>query len=265
MTPDHFETAIGALIRRLNFRNELPEEERDALRSAAARTRTFQAGHDLVEQHQKPDVSMLLADGMVARYSLLENGGRQITAFHILGDFVDLHGFLLSRLDYGISAMTDVTVVELPHVALSGSPSASPSHPDALAVDANRWRHLPAMADCHGAHGTLVLRALCPRQVVGLATDDIFPFSITQYQLADAMGMTSVHANRTLHELRSRFLLEWRGGTEDILDWKGLQRVDQFDDPFLDIEHRKRCRSEPSAIGRIDHPETGTRQLDVAA
>ena len=84
--------------------DHMPEAERQAIWSAAGEVKRFAAGENLAEQHSSPSSSLLLASGVAARYSLLEMGDRQITAFHIVGDFVDLHAFLLSRLDHGVSA-----------------------------------------------------------------------------------------------------------------------------------------------------------------
>lgn len=101
---DWLELGVGAFLRRLDLRDHMPEAERQAIWSAAGEVKRFAAGENLADQHSSPSSSLLLASGVAARYSLLEMGDRQITAFHIVGDFVDLHAFLLSRLDHGVSA-----------------------------------------------------------------------------------------------------------------------------------------------------------------
>lgn len=241
------DTAIKALIRRLSLRDLMPEDERNALRSAAVRSRNFAAGDDLVVENSKPSVSMLVASGMVARYNIIEDGGRQITAFHMLGDFVDLHGFLLSRLDHSISALTEVTVVEFPHEALEHITEQYPHLTRMMwlstLLDAaihRQWLVVMGRTSAMSRLAHLLCEQFVRASLVGLAAQDSFPFPITQAQLADALGISPVHVNRTLQELRARAVLEWHGGTVSILDWPGLQSIGRFDEAFLDIEHRRR-------------------------
>lgn len=238
---------IDALVLRLNLRDHLSVEEQDALREAAGEIKQFTAGRDMVVQHSSPDYSLLLAQGVAARYNLLDDGGRQITTFHITGDFIDLHSFLLSRLDHGIAALTDAVAITFPHAALERITEKHPHLTRMLwlstLLDAAIHRQwLVAMgrmsAVAHLAH--LLCEQFVRAKAVGLATEDSFPFHVTQVQLADALGLSTVHANRVVQELRRRLMIEWEGDTVTIYDWKGLQRLGHFDDTFLDVEHRPR-------------------------
>lgn len=92
-----------------------------ALRSSRRRWRlkTFAAGEDLVRQGERPATSTLVVAGITARYSTVEDGGRQITGLrHIAGDFVDLHSFPLQVMDHSVTAITACEVVAFPHLAL---------------------------------------------------------------------------------------------------------------------------------------------------
>ena len=241
-------TGVEALLKRLDWRDHLAQEEREALRAAAGPVRYFAAGQPMAEQHSSPQSSLLLASGMAARHNMLEMGEQQITAFHILGDFVDLHSLLLSRLDHGVSAVTDVVAIEFPHDKLLEITERLPHLTRMLWLSTimdgaihRQWLvamgRMPALS--HLAH--LFCEHCVRARVVGLVqNDDSFSFDITQSALADALGLSAVHVNRMVQELRRRHLLEWDKGVATILDWKTLQRVGQFDDTYLDLERQQR-------------------------
>jgi CRP-like cAMP-binding protein len=239
---------VEALLKRLDWRDHVAEEEREALRAAAGRVRYFAAGEVMAEQHSSPKTSLLLASGMAARHNMLEMGEQQITAFHILGDFVDLHALLISRLDHAVSAVTDVAAIEFPHDKLLQITERLPHLTRMLWLSTimdgaihRQWLvamgRMPALG--HIAH--LFCEHFVRARVVGLVqNEDSFPFEITQSALADALGLSTVHVNRMVQELRRQHLLEWENGVATIFDWKTLQRVGQFDDTYLDLERQQR-------------------------
>ncbi|HEY8576875.1 MAG TPA: Crp/Fnr family transcriptional regulator [Devosia sp.] len=235
------------LFRRLDIRDTLSADEKQALAEAAGNTVQYSAGSDMSSEGDSPDRSQLLIGGMAARYNRVESGDRQITAFHIAGDFVDLHGFLLARLDHGVSAVTDVTVVEFPHVNLTAVTERFPHLTRLLWLSTlldgaihRQW--LVAMgrlsALSHMAH--LFCEHYLRADTVALAAGMSFPFNITQEQLADALGLSTVHVNRTIQELRRLGLISWDGRTVTIHDWERLQQVGQFDPTFLDLTRSPR-------------------------
>ena len=91
------EDLLTSLFRKLEARDKLSPQERQALLDAAGEIREVKAGTDLLREGDRPDQSILLARGLTARYNIVQDGGRQITAFHIDGDFVDLPGELRIR------------------------------------------------------------------------------------------------------------------------------------------------------------------------
>jgi CRP-like cAMP-binding protein len=232
---------------KLDFRDELTGDEKKAVVAASGKVVSFRAGEDMSLQHSKPSHSLLVASGIAARYSLVESGERQITALHILGDFVDLHAFLLTKLDHGVSAMTDVVAVQFPHAALN---QITQQHPhltrmlwlSTILDGAIHRQWLLAMgrmsALAHMAH--LFCEQYTRANVVGLVEGKSFSFNLTQTHLADAMGLSPVHVNRTLQELRRRSLIDWEDGIMTVLDWNALQELGQFDDAYLDAVNRPR-------------------------
>jgi CRP-like cAMP-binding protein len=76
--------------------------------------------------------------------------------------------------------------------------------------------------------------------IVGLAEDNSFEFPLTQLELSECLGLTAVHTNRTLKELRKRELMALEGRRASILDLATLQCVAEFDPAYLYLEHQAR-------------------------
>ena len=98
------------LVRTLLHRDVLTDRELEVVRTIPRRIERHPAGTDIVVEGARPKHSILLLKGMTARYNIVENGRRQISAVHVSGDFVDLHGFLLEVMDHSVTALSDVEV-----------------------------------------------------------------------------------------------------------------------------------------------------------
>src|SRR3954454_23996087 len=106
------------LINALEMRDKLTDEERAVLQALPAKDATFRPGEEVIREGSTPTSSMLLVSGLAARMQILPDGGRQFCAFHIPGDFVDLHSFLLNEMDHSVQAISEVRFVQVPHSAL---------------------------------------------------------------------------------------------------------------------------------------------------
>ena len=154
------------LILKLEKHDRLSEAEKRALENAIARIRVVEADEDLVREGDRPEKLAPLLDGYAARYKIVSNGRRQISAIHVAGDFIDLCSFLLKTMDHGVLALTNCRIANVPHATLEKITEVSPSHTVAVAQHARR-RHSPGMADDHGtplrhgSHGAPDLRAVC--------------------------------------------------------------------------------------------------------
>lgn len=107
------------LLRKLLRRDDLAPEEVSAITSMFEETRIVAAGDDIVRDGDRPSQSTLVVSGFACRYKVLEGGGRQITALHLPGDFVDLHSFLLKEMDHGVGAISTCRVATVPHETLT--------------------------------------------------------------------------------------------------------------------------------------------------
>ena len=191
--------------------------------------------------------STLLVQGFVCRYKDLADGQRQIMEVHVPGDFIDLHGFLLNRLEHNLASLTPVRLATVPHDRLR---CISERHPHlarmlwfSTLLDAaiHRERILSvgrrsALARIAHLSCELNLRL----EVVGLASTGRYLLPLTQSDIADATGLTAVHVNRMLKQLRDGELLTFRGGEVIIHEWDRLQRLAEFNSGYLYLERRPR-------------------------
>lgn len=238
---------LAGLLDKLRLRDDVSEHEADVLRGALGRVIDYPSGHVLVEEGAVLTESTLLIDGFVGRYKDLAAGERQITELHVAGDFVDLHGFLLKKLEHSIGALTPVKVGQFPHDAIRDITEREPHLGRLLwlmtLIDAaiQRERILTLgrrSAVARVAH--LICEILARLEAIGLADGRGFHFPVIQTDLADAAGLTPVHVNRMLRELRERRLMTFRSGKVDIHDREGLEALAEFDRNYLSIVHAPR-------------------------
>jgi CRP-like cAMP-binding protein len=247
MTQGDAARAIAALLLKLRARDLVTGEEEEVLRASVSEIREYPAGRTIVRSGTTLSESTLLVEGVVCRYKDLADGQRQIMELHVAGDFVDLHGFLLKQLDHNVGAMTAVRIASVPHDALRGITETHPHLGRMLwfstLLDAAIHREKilsigrrSAMARIAHIFCELLVRL----GIVGLADDKSYALPLTQADLGDVTGLTSVHVNRMLKKLRDENLLTFRGGRATITDWDRLQRVAEFDPTYLHLERRPR-------------------------
>lgn len=218
----------------------LDAEEVAALEAAVGRTATFSAKQIIVRQQTPLTQCTLLLEGFVERYKDTPEGRRQILAIHVPGDFVDLHSYPLKRLEHSVAALTDVKVAFFPHGAIRALTERSATLTELL------WRSTLIDAAINrewivsiGARSAVVRLAhlFCEMYVrlerIGMTSGTTFALPLTQVDLSDATGLTAVHANRMLRQLREQELVNFRQGTVEILDWNALRRFADFDPAYL--------------------------------
>jgi len=228
---------------RIAAHDALSDAEQQALLAAVTDQRIYAAGATIARETDAPSMSLLLVSGLAARVGYVQDGGRQITTFHIAGDFVDLNAFILRRLDHGVVALSACECLVLPHVALL---EITEQHPHlarllwfSTLLDGaihRQWLLVHGRMDAREHMAHLFCEMFERSRAAGIATHNTFPFPLTQSDLADAMGMSSVHVNRTLQALRAAGLLSWDGTTAEIQDRQRLMRFAQFDPAFLHLD-----------------------------
>lgn len=238
---------IEKAILKLKARDTLSGAEEQVLRDAIARWEDVPADRIVVRAGEELTFSILLIDGLMCRYKDLRNGERQIMELHVPGDFLDLHSFLLKRLDHNVMALVPSRIAISPHAQLA---TITEQHPHltrllwlTTLIDAAIHREWLLSLGRRSARARIA-HFFCEMQarlgVVGLADATGFPLAITQTDLAECLGLTSVHVNRTLRDLRESGLAVFREGRVEILDYAGLTRTAEFDPDYLQIESRPR-------------------------
>jgi CRP-like cAMP-binding protein len=235
------------LILKLGRRDSLSDEEKRVLEGAIARTINLRADEDMVREGERPGECKLLLEGFAGRYKLLSNGKRQITAIHIPGDFLDLHGFTLKRMDHAIFAMSPCKIAVVPHEVLHRITENYPHLTRLLWLNTTmdgalhrQWLVNLGRLDALGKLAHLICELFLRLQVVGETEGSRFRVPLTQAELGDVLGLSTVHVNRTLQELRGEGLLTWERNTVEIQDWERLCGVAQFDPAYLNLNHEAR-------------------------
>lgn len=238
---------IDRLIMKFERRDRLSDDERRVLEAAVVRIDSYRAREDVIIEGELQTESRLLIDGVAHRYKALSDGRRQIMALHIAGDFVDLHSFTLKKLDHNVATITPARFAVVPHEVLRTITETEPHLTRLLwmstMVDAAIHREWVVSAGRRTAveHiANLLCEMFVRSQVVELAEGDRYPLPLTQEELADACGLTPVHVNRSLQELRATGAVEWQRGTVIVNDWAELQRIAEFDPRYLNLERLPR-------------------------
>lgn len=238
---------IDRHLRKLRARDDISAEEEAAIRSAVSEYRDMPADDTFIHADEQLDHSTLLLDGLICRYKDLRDGQRQITELHVAGDFADLHSFTLKRLDHNLMTLTSCKVAIVPHENLKAIthdfPHLTRVYWFSTNLDAAIHREWELSLGRRDAVSRLA-HFLCEQHVrltvVGLADPKGYDLPLTQLEVAECLGLTAVHVNRTLKELRERGLAEFRRNRVDIFDLQGLHRVAEFDPSYLYLERRAR-------------------------
>jgi CRP-like cAMP-binding protein len=235
-------TEIEPFIRSLQRRDTLSASDLALLQAMPLRRASFESSQELVAQGSRPKESCLVVRGFAARTQYLSQGERQITAVHVPGDFVDLHSLLLKDMDHSVVSLGRCDVAFVPHDAINSAGRES-YHLARLfwmstVIDAAIQRAWITCfgrrpAEKHLAH--LICELYVRLEVVGMASGHSFLFPITQAELGDVVGLSSVHVNRKLQELRALGLIQWVQGKVTIMDFDRLAKLAEFDPTYLSL------------------------------
>lgn len=239
-TGEHTEWMVFDDFLRNRRRDRLSPDDLAALEQSIGDVKEVPARYTLARTGEPIGFSTYLIEGFICRYMDDLEGQRQLVAVHIPGDFVDLHGYPLKRLDHDIATITRCRIALVPHGNLDILVAARPDLTRLLwfstLLDAAMHREwifrlgrLNALAR--------VAHLLCESEARMSAVDRVrggrFELPLTQPDLGEACGMTAVHMNRMLRELRKRGLAEVNKGSVQILDRAGLAKLGEFDPTYL--------------------------------
>jgi cAMP-binding proteins - catabolite gene activator and regulatory subunit of cAMP-dependent protein kinases len=228
---------------KLRARDDISEPEERALRAAVSEYRDVPADMTIVREGQLLSVSLLLIEGLMCRYKDLRDGQRQITELHVAGDFADLHSFTLKRLDHNILTMTPCRLAIVPHAALTEITELHPHLTRVLWFSTNldaaihrEWELSLGRRSAAARAAHLFCELHARLGIVELANGNDFELPLTQIDLAECLGLTPVHVNRTLKELRENGLVSFRSGQVSIKNLSGLQKLAEFNPSYLYLD-----------------------------
>src|SRR5829696_6564425 len=206
--------------------------------------RNLKADQDIVRDHDRPSQCCLILEGFACRYKVIEGGKRQIFSFHIPGDIPDLQSIHLDIMDHSLGTVVASKVAFIPHETVRAFIRAHPRIGDFFwrdtLIDAAIFREWMAglgRREAYARIAHLFCELYTKFSAVGLVNGHAFGMPLTQAELGDALGLSTVHVNRTLQELRHNGLIKTQGGRVTIEDWDGLRAAGEFDPTYLHLQN----------------------------
>lgn len=194
------------------------------------------ADTDLVREGARPDRLHVVLEGWACRYLLVRDGRRQIPALVLPGDVADLDALGCERLEFSVSTLTPCRVARLSRSALQSAIDRTPGLARAflaLAIQENGVLIRRTVSLGRRTAREQVAHFLC--ELVTRLNWDADPAAyvkrilpLTQAELADVLGLSTVHVNRVLQRLRADGLARLAGERLEIVDWTGLAAVGEF-------------------------------------
>lgn len=240
-TDQESRSAPLSLIEKLGRFVPLNDQERAALRHLSRNPKWLRRGTNLISEGENPVAVFLLLEGWACRYKHLEDGSRQIMAYLIPGDLCDVRIFLFEKMDHSIGLLSDAKVVKIPAAEMLDLMDQFPRIERALMwatlVDEATLREWLLNVGQRNAIQKIshLFCELCVRlKVVKLVDEtETFTLPMTQADLADTTGMTTVHLNRSMQILRRDGLIIAKDGKLTIINFKRLAEIAGFRDDYL--------------------------------
>src|SRR3954453_3108677 len=212
------------------------------------------ADFEIVSCGQVTSRCSLLLDGFLYSHKIVTGSRRQITSFYIPGDVADLTTLYLPKAEHSLSTLGPAVLAFVPHVALREALDQSSSLAQVLWRETliqagifQEWLVNLGSRDASGRLAHILCELTARLQAVGLARDFSFSMPWTQTDVADACGISSVHANRVIQDFRRLGLVEWDSRRVTIRDWNTLVRLGDFNDDYLQCHATKAEEPLPSA------------------
>lgn len=246
--PSSNQPDLQRFLDRLTSRSVLTREEQQAILDLPCQSQHMQANREIVHLDERTDHACVVAAGLVGRFGQNSEGHRQITALHVPGDMPDLNSVVQPAATSALQALTITTILRVPHRAIRAAAARYPALAEAFWRDCmvdtsilSQWVVNIGRRDARERIAHLLCEIAVRLHAAPADCEIVFPFSVTQQQLADATGLTSVHVNRTLQSMRRDKLVEISRQTARIYDWCGLVAAGEFDAGYLqeNVERQK--------------------------
>lgn len=243
------DTPTALMIRKLSARVDLDDADRAAITALPFARRTYEPSSYLVREGEpaKKHCTFILS-GLAFRQKLTASGARQIVAIQMAGDFVDFQHLLLRYADHNVQALTRLEAADVDREALQTLATDRPAVGRAMwteaLVDASIFREWIVNVGRRDAR-TRIAHLLCEFAVRmkagGVEDAGCYELPMTQEQIGDATGLTSVHVNRTLKSLTEDGVITRRGRYIGFADWNLVRGAADFSELYLHLEQSRRA------------------------
>jgi CRP-like cAMP-binding protein len=228
------------MVRRIERRSPLDRAERETLLGLPHNVKKLAASAHIVRDGDAPEFCTLLLSGFAYRYKLTGEGGRQIISLHCAGEFLDLQNSFLGVADHSVQMLTEGEVAFIPPATIEQLALSSPAIGRALWIDSlidaaifREWVVNVGRRDSRARVAHLLCEFSLRLEAAGLASNHTYELPMTQEQLADAVGLTSVHVNRVLKQLGEEGLIRRDRRSIVILDWNRMRQAGDFNERYL--------------------------------
>ena len=234
---------LDLLVRKLETHSVLDEEDRQAILSLPFTLKTLEPHSYLVREGDAPLVCPVLVSGFAIRQKLTGDGGRQILAIHIPGEALDFQNLFLDESDHNVQTLTRAELAFIPRQELQKLVRSRPGVAHAflvtVLVEASIFREWVLNVGRRDARARLA-HVLCEFAIrlekQGLADENGYQLPMTQEQLADVLGLTSVHVNRTIMALEADGFILRDKRRISFPDWRRMRDIADFNQRYLHLE-----------------------------
>ena len=255
---------LNPLALKLEQFTRFEPSERTRLDELIHTTKVFSRGERIMAAGKRPDHIHLVIDGLAARSKVLRDGERQLMAFLVPGDLCDVEVFVLEAMDHDIVALAETSCALIPADTMESLLGESSNLTRAIwwstmtdSAVLREWIVNHGSRDAYARVAHIFCELLIRYRIVGMGRGNRIPFPVTQEDLADATGMTPVHLNRVLQQLRADQLIELHGKTLAIIDFKALSLAAEYEPNYLHLIRTQ--RADPAVVERVGDlvPPTG--------
>lgn len=233
---------LRPLVRKLSNWVALDKDDEDAILALPYTPRQLAHSQYVVREGDVPTHTCLVVSGFAIRHKIVGDGGRQIINIHMAGDMADLQNSLLAVADHNVQALTPMTAAFIPRQAIMELAFTRPSVGRALWLEtlvegsiSREWIANVGRRDARTRIAHLLCEFAMRLEAVGLGEQCNYQLPMTQEQIADTVGLTSVHVNRTLQNLDGEGLINRSKRSVVIADWKRLAESGDFNPTYLHL------------------------------
>jgi CRP-like cAMP-binding protein len=240
-------SSVGeTLARHLASFGELPAADFDAVAALKAEVREVPRQTDVLRNGDRPTNVIVVMTGMLQRYTIGPEGKRQIHSFYLPNEAPSLETLYIDYMDNNLATVVPSRIGLISHDQIYRIIDERPEARKLLwrqtlvqAAIFRQWLVRNSNLPAHMALAHLFCEMYVRADAAGLVQDSICSLPLTQEYVADALGLTAVHTNRTLQALRETGAVEWRSGQLLVNDWPKLREIARFDPNYLHLRSTK--------------------------